>query len=232
MEGIRLKPTPLRVMRAFRWQRAFGRLMMERESMMTLKEMASLINDIAKIESDVYRPVTEEELKGLEDDPMHGMSDLAMMYVHFMRATSGIHMNRRDLGAYDDPDWEVTVKQLGEHRSDEFSKKLDLLKKHEDGEVMLTSVNMGFVGRDGVKRWVSVGAAALDDGDAMELAGMIRSALVGMVSKKARKRNAYKKRRRMFKDMRGNLLAEQSLRDMLSGKSEKGNAEDGDTFAP
>lgn len=220
MGTIKTTPTPMRVLRAFRWQRAFERLMQEREQLLPLKDMAALINDIANIETDVFRAVTEEELKALEDDPMHGMSDVAMMYVHFMRATSTIHLSSRNLGDYNDEDWKHITEHLGQHKSDDFRHKMEVFKQHEDGRALLTSVNIGFVDNDGVKRWVSLSAAAIDDVDAKELVAMMRSSMLSLIWKKARKRNAYHKRRNLFRDMALDRIEEGELRRKALGKSD------------
>ncbi len=214
-----MKPTPMRVLRAFRWQRAFERLMQEREDLTTLKDMASLINDIARIESDIFRPVTEEELKALENDPMHGMTDVAMMYVYFMRASSTIHRNNRNLGSFNDPDWKSMVEYLGVHRGDDFQKKMDVFDGYEDGSLLLTGINVSFVDGRGVKRWVSLSSAAIEDADARELMEMLKSSVKSVVWKKARKSNAYSKRRKMFKALAEDKITLRKLRDGLLGKS-------------
>lgn len=219
MESIKLKRTPMRVLRAFRWQRAFERLMLEREQMMTLKEMAGLISDIARIESDVFRSVTEEELKALEEDPMKGMSEVAMMYVYFMRATSTIHRATRNLGDFSDEDWRAMAERFGEHRSDVFRDKLRTLNSYEDGNLQLTGINLAFVDGDGVKRWVSVSGAAVEDDDATELVSMIRASMHRLVVIQAKKGFAYRKRRKMFKEMSDEKAAARMLRDDLLGKS-------------
>lgn len=214
------KPTPMRVLRAFRWQRAFERLMQEREGMTTLKEMAGLINDIARIESDVFRPVTEEELKALEDDPMHGMSDVAMMYVFFMRATSTIHRSDRNLGDFNDEEWKIIREKVGVANSDDFAKKMGVLNDYDDGECLLTGLTIGFTGADGVKKWVSLSGAAIDDEDVNELVEMVRASLKSWIWKKARKKGAYRKRRKMFREVVSEKTQVRMLRDMLLGKSE------------
>lgn len=220
MGKVKLTPTPMRVLRAFRWQRAFERLMQEREQMLSLKEMATLITDIGRIESDVFRAVTEEELKALEDDPMHGMSDVAMMYVYFMRATSTIYRSTRNLGDYNDDDWRHITEILGAHKSDEFRHKMEVFQQHDEGRALLTSVNIGFVDNDGVKRWVSLSAAAIDDVGAKELVAMMKQAMLNLIWKKGRKRNAYQKRRNLFRDLALDRIEEGELRRKALGKSE------------
>lgn len=220
MGTLKLKSTPMRVLRAFRWQRAFERLMQEREQMLSLKEMATLITDIGRIESDVFRAVTEEELKALEDDPMHGMSDVAMMYVYFMRATSTIYRSTRNLGDYNDDDWKHITEILGAHKSDDFRHKMEVFKQHDEGRALLTSVNIGFVDNDGVKRWVSLSAAAIDDVGAKELVAMMRQSMLNLIWKKGRKRNAYQKRRNLFRDLALDRIEEGELRRKALGKSE------------
>ncbi len=219
MERIKLKRTPLRVLRAFRWQRAFERLMLEREQMMTLKEMAGLINDIAPIESDIFRPVTEEELKALEDDPMKGMSDVAMMYVYFMRATSTIHRADRNLGDFSDADWEHLLERIGGKKGYYFGQKLRVFNAYEKGETTITGVSISFVDSDGTKRNVSLSAAAISDDDAMDVVNMMRNSLYAIVANKYKKGIAYRKRRKMFKDMADEKIAVRTLRDELLGKS-------------
>ena len=67
------------------YQRKFNALIEERERVgITLEKMADMLGEMAIADGEIFVPVSVEQLREVEEDPMHGMSIAAMMYARFM----------------------------------------------------------------------------------------------------------------------------------------------------
>lgn len=82
---------------ALTYYSAFNRLIEKREEIgMTVQRMSELLKDIST-HTDEFLPLTEEEIRGIEDDPTHGFDPKAMTYLRFMGANLKVVSTRYNL---------------------------------------------------------------------------------------------------------------------------------------
>lgn len=214
-----------RIHKSFSWQHRFNGLIQERERCgFTLEKMASMIEAMSLADPDVYVAVTEQELREVEDDPMHGMSAAAMMYVRFMGCISTISGSPGSKATYEIPIEGFAEKKVS--KSVVQNEAADAIRLLLSGDLVAMSASVNTADRNGEGVCISVKAMYLTDEEVCEI-GQI---LMRSVERRATLgKNGYKilaDKIRVFKSVRRKRReAKRRVREAMQEKVEPNSDE-------
>lgn len=211
----------VKIHRSFLWQHRFNTLIQERERCgFTLEKMASMLGDMALAYPDVYVSVTEEQLREVEDDPMHGMSDAAMMYVRFMGCTSHITGLPGSQMKIKDEHLDITTAKRANNKL--YNKELyDALHLLQMGDIVALNSIIYAADRSGEKVDLRVNLSYLTDEEASDLATILMNAVERRMEWKRKNPNPFEEKLRLFNAVRSKRKeAKRRVREAMQEKVE------------
>lgn len=122
----------------------FRKVILQRRETLPLEEMAQTINDLAEA-NDGWVKVTEDELRAIEEDPKHGLSLAALMYVRFMGYKVDV-LGSIDKHKLKEDDVEVLKKAYSwqNKRGNRYSRNYELLEMVRKMKHKVTSIYVNY----------------------------------------------------------------------------------------
>ena len=161
---------------------------------LSVEEMAQLIAEMSEVDRN-FTPITPEAIKAVEEDPLHGLSTEALMYIRFMGAEIRIKGHSKCAATVENKKRFMATK--ANNKKAGIKARIDRLLEIDSTTCVLTHINVCYQDEQGAKRQVYV-EVKFDNPVWEPVKKLLHEALVNRLADEERAIQGYAKREDML----------------------------------